>query len=97
MGKCINHLDYVEEICPDCGCEVDEHGNTCDRVEFCPFPDCGCDGARLCMAENGPSERSATGNVEGMWAVNGSTPEERKRQIAAGLKLVGEVAKEKKK
>lgn len=35
----------------------DKYGNPLDgdRLINCCFPDCGCDGSRLCMAENGPS------------------------------------------
>ncbi len=46
--KCLNHLDYCGEICPDCGLPVDKYGNTEYQFDFCSFPDCGCDGARLC-------------------------------------------------
>lgn len=42
----------------------DKYGNTQDRIEFCCFPDCGCDGARLCMAENGPSWGATNLNIE---------------------------------
>ncbi len=35
--------------------DLDQYGNPPDRVIYCCFPDCGCDGARLCMAETGPS------------------------------------------
>lgn len=46
--------------------EVDKHGNPVDgdRLIYCCFPDCGCDGARLCMAENGASFASSVLNVE---------------------------------
>lgn len=49
--------------------ETDKYGNPVDgdRILYCCFPDCGCDGARLCMAENGASERCREINVEGMW------------------------------
>ena len=35
--------------------DLDEYGNPNDgsRVINCSFPDCGCDGARHCPAENG--------------------------------------------
>ena len=49
--QCIDHLAFAEEICPDCGLEVDAHGNTEDQFDYCSYPDCGCDGARLCMAK----------------------------------------------
>jgi len=47
----------------------DKYGNPIDgdRLIYCCFPDCGCDGSRLCMAENGASDRAFTQNVEGMY------------------------------
>lgn len=68
----------------------DKYGNPLDgsRLINCCFPDCGCDGSRLCMAENGASERACEQNVEGMW--RGKTPEQR----AAVFKLIGSIAKE---
>ena len=52
---------------PDAG--EDQYGNPTDgsRVINCCFPDCGCDGSRLCMAEQGASDRACSQNVEGMW------------------------------
>lgn len=50
-------------------CTPDEYGNT-ERVPFlnCSFPDCGCDGSRLCMAKNGPSGCANSLNFErGTW------------------------------
>ena len=54
---------------------VDKYGNPLsgERIINCCFPDCGCDGARLCMAENGCSRDAEQNNVEGMWG-NGSNP-----------------------
>lgn len=51
------------------GVECDLYGNPVDgdRLIYCCFPDCGCDGERLCMAENGASDRALRGNVEGMY------------------------------
>lgn len=71
--------------------ETDKYGNPIsgDHLIYCCFPDCGCDGARLCMAENGASDRALGENIEGMW--RGKT----KRQRAAVFKLVSEVATEK--
>lgn len=45
---------------------VDQHGNPLsgDRIINCPFPECGCDGSRLCMAENGPSRAACWVNIE---------------------------------
>jgi hypothetical protein len=57
------------ETCPHCGLEVNEYGNTeADPCQFCQFPDCGCDGARLCQAVEGPNENSGKCNVEGMYS-----------------------------
>ena len=44
----------------------DKYGNPTDgsRLIYCCFPDCGCDGARLCMAENGASSGSLMLNLE---------------------------------
>jgi hypothetical protein len=46
--------------------DTDKYGNPTDgsRLIYCCFPDCGCDGARLCMAENGASSASLTLNLE---------------------------------
>jgi hypothetical protein len=74
--ECYDHLDYAEGICPGCKEPVDAYGNTAYDFKYCSFPDCGCDGARLCMAKEGPSDRSNAGNVEGMWS--GKTEEQRK-------------------
>lgn len=72
--------------------ECDNYGNPIDgdRIIYCCFPDCGCDGARLCMAEKGASDRALSQNVEGMWS-NGSKPECRK----AVFSLIGSLNKEK--
>lgn len=50
--------------CADCA--VDQYGNPLsgDRIINCCFPDCGCDGARLCMAENGASSSACSMNIE---------------------------------
>jgi hypothetical protein len=83
---CLSHLDYAGQTCPGCEERVDAYGNTAYDFKFCSFPDCGCDGARLCMASE-PSERAMTGNVEGMWS--GKTPEQRKAVFEL-MKLVNE-------
>lgn len=72
--------------------EVDGYGNPIDgsRLVYCCFPDCGCDGARLCMAEQGASDRAQTQNVEGMWE-NGSDPKCRE----AVFSLLSSLPKEK--
>jgi hypothetical protein len=69
---CVDHLNFTNEVCPDCSLKVDNYGNTEGQpLDYCSFPDCGCDGARLCMAKEGASDNAAQGNVEGMWS-NGS-------------------------
>lgn len=73
--ECLYHLDYAGQTCPGCEERVDAYGNTAYDLKFCSFPDCGCDGARLCMAGEA-SERACTGNVEGMWS--GKTIDQRK-------------------
>lgn len=68
-ARCVDHLDFSGRECPDCGLAVDAYGNTEERFnDYCSFPDCGCDGSRLCGALNGPSENSCADNVEGMWS-----------------------------
>lgn len=44
--------------------ERDKYGNTEDDFQNCSFPDCGCAGARLCMAPSGPHEGALTLNRE---------------------------------
>lgn len=69
------HLDCAGEICPACEEPVDAYGNTAYAFKYCSFPDCGCDGARVCMA--GEASKQALGQcVEGMWS--GKTVEQRK-------------------
>ena len=77
---------------PDDDENFDEYGNPKDgsRLINCCYPNCGCDGARLCMAENGASERSQRTNVEGMWQRTD------KRSIRARMELYGDILQEKK-
>lgn len=65
--------EYECESCGGEGCndcdgtgKVDKYRNpfSGNRVINCCFPDCGCDGARLCQAENGPSGCARSFNVE---------------------------------
>lgn len=46
--------------------KVDKYGNpfSGNRIINCCFPDCGCDGARLCQAESGASGCSLSLNIE---------------------------------
>lgn len=90
MTRCLDHLEFTEGTCPDCNLAVDKYGNTEDQFDHCSFPDCGCDGARLCMAKDGASELAGRANVEGMWS--GKT----KQQRNAVFNLMGHLAEEKK-
>lgn len=71
-----DHREFSGGICPECKEQVDDYGNTAYSFLHCSFPDCGCDGARLCMAKNGPSDHSSSGKVEGMWSLK--TKDQRK-------------------
>lgn len=61
-ADCVDHVGM--RWCADCGLEVDNYGNTEASFKYCCFPDCGCDGARLCMAPSGANYASAALNVE---------------------------------
>jgi hypothetical protein len=56
-----NHIEM-----PDAEEKVDKYGNPVDgdRIIYCCFPDCGCDGARLCMAENEANSCACALNIE---------------------------------
>lgn len=61
-----NAAHNVNAPTDDDGEPVDDYGNPLsgDRIINCCFPDCGCDGARLCMAENGASSCARFLNIE---------------------------------
>ena len=61
-----------------------------DRLIYCCFPDCGCDGERLCVADNGSSKRAQRQNVEGMYQRTD------KRAIRARMELAADVIRENK-
>ena len=84
---CIDHLNFTLGTCPDCSLEVDGYGNTEDQFDYCSFPDCGCDGARLCMAGEA-SDRAQRQNVEAMY--RRTDPE----ATRARMELLGSVMKE---
>ena len=86
--NCTDHLSFTGDTCPDCNLAVDAYGNTEAQFSYCCFPDCGCDGERLCMAPSGASSRACTSNVEGMWSGNS------KAQRKARMDLVADVLKE---
>ena len=59
---------------------IDEFGNTeADPFQFCTFPNCGCDGERLCQAKSGANDNARMCNVEGMY--------QRKDRIALRAKM----------
>ncbi len=55
------------EECDFCGLPADEYGNTEEDFLNCCFPNCGCDGSRLCQAPSGANADSLTCNVENMY------------------------------
>lgn len=55
-----------ETVCEHCNLPADKYGNTEADFLHCSFPDCGCDGARLCMARH-PNDDAVRCNVEGMY------------------------------
>lgn len=64
--ECVS-LGTVLDLCPSCKettCEADDYGNKEGDIKYCCYPDCGCDGARLCMAEEGPNFASNSLNIE---------------------------------
>jgi len=63
MAQCHDHLEFIDEKCPDCKLQVDENGNTEDQFDYCSFPCCGCDHNRNCMAKNGPNGISCSFNI----------------------------------
>lgn len=64
----LSHDHEPFSCCLECRHEVDRYGNTEEDFINCAFPDCGCDGERLCMAKSGASEDARCCNVEGMWS-----------------------------
>lgn len=67
MSFCEYAFDHEpNETCGYCSLKVDAYGNTEEDFRKCCFPDCGCDGARLCMAGEANSNAREC-NVEGMY------------------------------
>lgn len=58
--------DPSHNLCGECVLLLDKYGNPLDGSELrnCCFPDCGCDGARLCMAKSGASFGACSLNRE---------------------------------
>ena len=79
--KAFNH--EAGETCVHCSFEVDKYGNTEQDFLNCSFPDCGCDGERLCMAPSGANKHSLQCNVEGMYQ------RKDRKAIRARLDLLG--------
>ncbi len=84
MAECLDHLAFCGEQCPDCKLEVDNYGNTEDQFDYCCFPDCGCDGSRLCTIGNA-SSLALLQNVEGMWS--GKTEAQREAVLRLRISL----------
>jgi hypothetical protein len=63
--RCVDHHPSLS-FCKECEESIDVYGNTESDFRFCCFPDCGCDGSRLCMAPEGASEDAFETNVEGL-------------------------------
>lgn len=62
-GVAFDGKENEDALCP--ACIPDQYGNTeREPIKYCCFPDCGCDGARLCMAETGPNSGSMAINLE---------------------------------
>lgn len=80
MSECVHLPDYAGEKCAGCGDMIDQYGNTENDFNSCSFPDCGCDGARLCMA-GCASGRANSYNVENMY--NLKDPKPRLRFVGA--------------
>lgn len=78
-GLCCHLPDFAGETCAGCGDEIDQYGNTENDFNACSFPDCGCDGARLCMAGSA-SDDALNYNGEGMY---------HRRDPHARMKFVG--------
>ena len=53
-----------DQICKHCSLLADKYGNTEEDLQNCCFPDCGCDGARNCMAENEANNAAVSLNRE---------------------------------
>jgi hypothetical protein len=74
---CKQDMDFVRRAAVALrGSLFDQYGNPTsgDEIVNCCFPDCGCDGARLCMAKNGASSAARSMNIErGSLAANGGT------------------------
>lgn len=93
-GNAMSDISYCSEAsehepgttCEYCNLPVDKYGNTEGDFRNCSFPDCGCDGARLCMA--GTANHNAREcNVEGMWTLKGS--DQGGAIVRARVKLLG--------
>jgi hypothetical protein len=61
-----HHMSDNRDITEPDSDGLDKYGNPIDgsRTINCCFPDCGCDGARLCQAENGANWGACAINIE---------------------------------
>ena len=64
MSECEYAFEHNEGFCDHCQLDVDQYGNTEADFLNCCFPDCGCDGNRLCMAPSGGNNCSVALNYE---------------------------------
>ncbi len=56
----------ADTTCEECGLETDKYGNNeLEPFTYCCYPDCGCDGARLCQAIEGAGDFALNLNIEG--------------------------------
>jgi len=80
--KC-DHEETKGEFCPHCDQQIDAYGNDENSLIYCCFPNCGCDGSRLCSAESGASTMALALNIEGMYESN--TPRARAAKMILTL------------
>ena len=90
---CKNTHDDWGGVCPDCGEPIDAYGNTESDFRACCFPDCGCDGARVCQASASASEFALDSNVEGMWSGNSPDQKDARNILGATMLMQGIVSK----
>lgn len=91
MTECVDHLNFTSGVCEDCNLPVDAYGNTEAQFYYCSFPDCGCDGERLCMAKNGASENAREGNIEGMWSGKDKKSSEARNFLVGALGILAKI------
>ena len=86
MSHCEFSFDHEPgEMCVHCSLLVDDYGNTEEDFENCSFPDCGCDGQRLCMSPKGANAEGRLCNKESMYRNTDTKSLEARREL---LKIV---------